>query len=214
MRPVPSLFPTKFMEERPVWKKVVLGVVAVVVVFVVVVALRPSQYKVERSTTIAASPADVFTQVNDFHAWDAWSPWAKLDPASKSTFSGSSSGQGAVFAWAGNDKVGVGKMTLTESHPNDLIRIRLEFIEPFADTAQTVFTFKPEGPLTRVTWTMSGRSNFLGKAVCMFMNMDKVVGGSFEEGLVQMKSVVEAKARTTSNDAPKAVTAGRPSNAS
>lgn len=195
------------------WKKALLGVAAVVAVFVVVVALQPSQYKVERSATIAASPAEVFPQVNDFHAWEAWSPWAKLDPASKSTFSGSSSGQGAIFAWAGNDKVGEGKMTLTESHPNDLIRIRLDFVKPFADTSTTVFTFKPEANQTRVTWTMSGRSNFLGKAVCMFMNMDKVVGGSFEQGLAQMKSVVEAKVKAPA-DAPKAATASRPSNAS
>jgi len=39
---------------------------------------------------------------------------------------------------------------------------------------------------------MEGKNDFLAKAVCLFMNMDKMVGGQFEQGLAQMKSVVEA----------------------
>jgi len=83
-------------------------------------------------------------------------------------------------------------MTLTESHTNDLVRIKLEFIKPFASVCDTEFTFKPDGNQTAVTWSMTGTNNFVAKGFCLFMNMDKTVGGDFEKGLAQMKSVAEA----------------------
>ena len=145
-----------------------------------------------RSATISAPAPAVFAQVNDFHNWEAWSPWAKLDPAAKATFEGPSTGTGAIFKWAGNKEVGEGSMTITESRPSDLIRIKLEFLRPFEATNSAEFTFKPEGNRTAVTWSMEGKNNFIAKAVCLFMNMDKMVGGQFEQGLAQMKAVVEA----------------------
>src|SRR5207248_2982956 len=105
----------------------------------------------------------VFAQVNDFHNWEAWSPWAKLDPAVKNTFEGPPSGTGAVFKWSGNDKVGEGSMTITDSRPNELIKIKLEFIKPFADTSDVQFDFNSEGAQTVVIWTMTGHKNFIGK---------------------------------------------------
>jgi len=176
-------------------KKTLIGLVAVVAVFAVVVALQPSQYRVSRSATVAAPPPAVFAQVNDFHNWEAWSPWAKLDAAAKATFEGPASGQGAVFAWSGNDKIGEGRMTLTESRPTELVRIRVYFVKPFAGTSTSEFTFEPAGDRTAVTWTMSGHNNFLAKAMCLFVSMDKMLGGEFEKGLAQMKSVAEAAKR-------------------
>jgi hypothetical protein len=180
-------------------KKILLLAVVVVVVgiaaFAVVVALQPSHYQVQRSATMNAPAAVVFNQVNDFHKWDAWSPWAKLDPNMKTTHEGPAAGTGAVYSWVGNSDVGEGKMTITDSKPADLVKIKLEFIKPFAATSDTVFTFRPQGNQTAVTWTMDGENNFIGKAFCMFMNMDKMVGGDFEKGLAQMKTVAEKAAQ-------------------
>ena len=173
-------------------KKILIALVAIVVVLVGVVALQPSEFRVVRSATISAPAPAVFAQVNDFHNWEAWSPWAKRDPAAKTTFEGPAAGTGAIFRWAGNEEVGEGSMTITESRPSDLIRIKLEFLKPFASTATAEFTFKPEGNQTAVMWSMAGKNNFIAKAVCLFTDMDKMVGGDFEQGLAQMKSVVEA----------------------
>src|SRR5260370_24355149 len=115
-------------------KKILIGLVAIVAVFAVVVALQPSEYRVARSTTVSAPAPDVFAQVNDFHNWDAWSPWAKLDPAAKATFEGPPAGQGAVFAWSGNDKIREGRMTLTESRPAPLVRVKIDLVQPFSRT--------------------------------------------------------------------------------
>lgn len=175
-------------------KKILIGFGVLVLVFVFVVALQPSDFRVTRSATIAAPPAAVFSQVNDFHKWQAWSPWAKMDPEARNTFTGAPAGTGAVFTWDGNSKVGEGRMTLTESRPPDLIRIRMDFVRPFKGTNDVEFTFRPEGDQTVVTWAMAGRNNFLAKAICLFMSMDKMVGGEFEKGLAQMKANAERAA--------------------
>ena len=176
-------------------KKILLVIGVIVVVFVIIVALQPAEYHVARTATIAAPAEIVFAQVNELKKWDAWSPWVKIDPAMKQTYDGPASGTGAISRWAGNNQVGEGSMTITESRPNELIRFNLEFIKPMAGTSTTEFSFKPEGNQTTVTWSMSGRNNFIAKAMCLFMNMDKMVGGQFETGLTQMKSIVEAAAK-------------------
>jgi hypothetical protein len=131
--------------------------------------------------------------VNDFHNWNAWSPWAKIDPAMKQTYEGAPAGTGAIYSWNGDNKVGEGRMTLKESRPNELIRIKLEFMRPFKAINDAEFAFKPDGNQTMVTWSMSGRKNFMFKAFGLFMSMDKMVGGDFEKGLASMKSIVETR---------------------
>src|SRR6185295_13550387 len=111
--------------------KFLIVVAVLVVLLFIFIATRPAAFSVSRSATMSAEPSAVFRQVNDFHKWEAWSPWAKIDPNAKSTFDGAASGVGAKFAWDGNKNVGAGNMTITESVPNDHIRIRLEFIRPF-----------------------------------------------------------------------------------
>jgi polyketide cyclase/dehydrase/lipid transport protein len=176
-------------------KKILLGLAALVVVFLIVVALQPNEYRVARSAAMAAAPAQVFAQVNDFHNWEAWSPWAKLDPSAKATFEGPRSGEGAVFKWAGNDEIGEGSMTLTQSRPSESIRIRLDFVKPMEGTSDVEFTFKPQGGETNVTWAMSGRHTFISKAICLFMDQDKMLGGYFEKGLASLKAVVEGASK-------------------
>ena len=172
--------------------KILIALAVIVVVLVSIVALQPSDFRVARSATISAPPPAVFAQVNDFHKWEAWNPWGKIDPAMKQTYEGAPAGVGAIYTWVGNKNVGEGRMTLTESRPSDLIRIKLEFFKPFAGTNIAEFTFKPEGNQTAVTWSMAGKNNFMAKAIHLFMNMDKMIGGQFETGLAQMKSIVEA----------------------
>lgn len=174
-------------------KKIVLILILVIAAFVAFVAMQPSQFRISRSAVIPAPPAAVFAKVNDFHEWEAWSPWAKLDPNSKASFSGPAAGEGAVFKWSGNNDVGEGVMTITESRPGERILINLEFIKPFAATNLTEFTFQPDGAGTRVTWTMSGENGFLGKAMSLLINCDKMVGGQFEKGLASLTAAVSAK---------------------
>lgn len=174
-------------------KKILIGAAALIAVLVVVIALQPADFKVSRTMTMAAPPSAPFTEVNDFHRWQAWSPWAKLDPKAKFGFDGPQSGVGAINTWAGNSDVGKGRATIIESRANELVRIKLDFAEPFEATSTAQFTFKPEGAGTAVTWTMEGKNNFIGKAIGLFMDCEKMVGGQFEKGLADLKTIVEKK---------------------
>ena len=167
-----------------------LGIVALL--FIVVVAGRPDEFKVSRATRISAPPEKVFPHVNDLHAWEAWSPWARLDPNAKNSFTGPESGVGAAMSWAGNNKVGEGSMTIVESRPGERIGFKLEFLKPFEASNTAEFTFQPEGAATVVTWTMRGKSKLFFKVFGLFMDCDKMVGGDFEKGLSQLKAVAEA----------------------
>src|SRR5262245_14968771 len=173
-------------------KKILIAIAVIMVVFVIIVALQPAEFRVSRTASIAAPAEAVFAQVNELKKWEAWSPWTKIDPAMKQTYEGPAAGTGAISRWAGNSQVGEGSMTITESRPNELIRFNLEFIKPMAGTSTAEFNFQPEGNQTRVTWSMSGKNNFIAKAMCLFLNMDKMIGGEFEKGLAQMKSIAEA----------------------
>lgn len=172
-------------------KKIGIGTVIVVGAAVVVILLQPSELYVHRAATMSAPPARVYEQVNDFHKWTAWSPWEKVDPNMTRTYSGTETGVGSVYAWSGNNEIGEGRMTIVESRP-DLVRIRLEFMRPFAATNTAEFRFVPEGDKTAVSWTMTGPQGFMGKAIGLVMNMDRMIGEQFDKGLSAMKSIVEA----------------------
>ena len=172
---------------------IILILVAIaVIIFIIAAAMQPSDFRVTRTATISAPASAVFPHVNELQKWDAWSPWAKLDPNAKNSFEGPASGVGAIMRWAGNNKVGQGSMTIMESRPDEFIRFKLEFLKPFAATNTAEFTFTSENDQTTVTWSMYGKNNFMGKAMGLIMNCDKMVGGQFEKGLAALKSVVEA----------------------
>lgn len=173
--------------------KLFVGLLVFLGVFAAVVATRPDDFRVTRSLLISAPADRVFQQVNDLHKWEAWSPWAKLDPNGKTSYAGPASGAGAAFSWDGNSQVGEGTMTITESRPTQFLQFRLDFRRPMTATNTAEFVFAPQGDQTKVTWTMYGRNNFLGKAVSLVMNCDKMIGGQFETGLAQLKAVAEAE---------------------
>lgn len=173
--------------------KILIAVVVVVLGLAAYIATRPGEFQVARSATFAAPAPAVFAQVNELKKWEAWSPWAKKDPQAKNSYAGPAAGTGASMSWAGNREVGEGRMTIVGSTPNALVRFKLEFFKPFAATNSAEFTFREEGGRTALTWTMRGRNNFIGKAMCLVFDMDKMVGGDFEAGLAGIKSIVEKR---------------------
>lgn len=175
-------------------KKIAIALLVFVALFVVVVATRPSTFHVERSARVDAPPNVVFPLINDFHRWPAWSPWEKLDPAMKREYSGAAQGTGAAYDWWGNDDVGVGSMRITDSRAPTSVTIALEFKEPWQATNTTLFSVAPEASGSTVTWGMDGESNFMFKAVGLFMDMDEMVGKDFEAGLANLQRVAAAEA--------------------
>lgn len=173
-------------------KKILIAVVALIAILVVVIAVQPGEYRVERSAVMKAPAPIVFATVADFPSFEKWSPWAALDPGMKKEIKGE--GKGATYYWKGTDQVGEGKMTITDLEEPKKIDIKLEFIAPFASVAETGWTFAAEGEGTKATWWMVGHNNFVGKAFCLVMDMNEMIGKDYEKGLASLKTIVEAKA--------------------
>jgi hypothetical protein len=170
----------------------VVAVLAVVIVVVVILAaLKPDSFRVERKAIVKADPGKVFPCINDFHNWAAWSPYEKIDPNMQKTFSGAASGKGAVYEWKGNNKAGTGRMEILESSAPNKVVIKLDFLKPFEGHNTSEFTMSPRGDATEVTWAMHGPSAFMMKVMHVFISMDKMMEKDFEEGLANLKAVVE-----------------------
>ncbi len=175
-------------------KKIMIGLAAFIAVFLVIVALQSPDYAVSRSAVVNAPPAKVFAVVNNIRRWNDWSPWAKMDPSQQVSYEGPAAGVGAVQIWEGK-KTGSGRMTLIASEPGRRVGFKMEFYKPMAGTADVEFTLAPEGKGTAVTWSMTGKNNFVGKAMCLVMSMDRMIGPMFEQGLAAIKPLVEAPAK-------------------
>ncbi|HKO55800.1 MAG TPA: SRPBCC family protein [Thermoanaerobaculia bacterium] len=172
-------------------KKIAIIIVVVIAILLIWAATRPDTFSVQRSATINAPPEKIFPLINDFHAWPTWSPWEKLDPGMKRTYSGAASGKGSVYAWDGNKDVGSGRMELTDSAAPSKVDIKLDFLRPFEAHNITEFTLQPSGGATTVTWRMHGPQPFFAKLMSIFFSMDKMVGKDFETGLANLKAVAE-----------------------
>ena len=175
---------------------ILLALAIIAILFIIVIAGQPDEFRVCRSAKISAPPEKIFPYVNDLRQWEAWSPWARLDPNAKNTFAGPPSGVGTSMKWEGNRKIGVGCMTVIESQPGEMIRCRLDFEKSMKTTNTAEFSFMAEGVQTLVTWSMFGRNNSMGRLFGLFMNCDQMVGGQFERGLMQLKYVAEAAGKS------------------
>lgn len=149
-------------------------------------ATKPDTFQVQRKATIAAPPEKIFAMIEDFHRWNEWSPWEKLDPAMTRTFGGPPAGAGATYAWTGNSEVGEGHMEILESTPSSKVRIKLDFIKPFESNNVTEFALVPKDGGTEVTWTMQGPNLYVSKLMDTFVDMDAMIGKDFEKGLADM----------------------------
>ena len=177
------------MKVLKVGALIVVVLVAAVLAFA---ATKPDVFRVQRSASIQAPPEKIRALLSDFRGWEAWSPWEKLDPAMKRSYSGAEKGKGAVYAWEGNKNVGQGRMEITDVEPSR-VAMNLDFVKPFEAHNKVEFLLAPKDSATQVTWSMQGPVPYPAKIVHVFMNMDAMVGGQFETGLANLKRISEAK---------------------
>lgn len=174
-----------------------LKIIACVVVLLIAAvllyaAIKPDTFRIQRATRIKALPEKIFTLIDDFHGWGAWSPYEKKDPAMKRTLSGAASGRGAVYEWQGNKDVGMGRMEITDTSPPSKVILKLDFVKPFEAHNIVEFTLDPSGDCTNVTWAIHGPSPYISRLVGIFLDMDRMIGKDFETGLVNLKTLAES----------------------
>lgn len=176
-------------------KTIAFVVVAVLVVGISVVcaiaATKPDTFRVQRSAAIKAPPDKIFPLINDFRQWGAWSPYEHKDPAMKRSYSAATSGRGAVYEWDGDNNVGAGRITITDTSPPSKVFIDLDMRKPFAASNKVEFTLVRNGDGTNVTWEMQGAAPYITKIMQVFCDMDQMVGKDFEAGLANLKANAE-----------------------
>lgn len=173
------------------FKTISIVVVVLLAAVLLFAATRPDTFRVQRTTSIKAPPEKIFVLINDFQRWGAWSPYEKLDPAMKRTFSGTASGKGAAYAWEGQGKVGAGRMEILDAPAPSRVTIQLDFIKPFEGHNIAEFTLDGKGDATNVTWAMHGPAPYMSKLMGVFLNLDSMIGKDFEAGLANLKTIAE-----------------------
>jgi hypothetical protein len=164
---------------------------AAIVVVLGMASMQPATYHVERSVMTSATPTVVHRILGDLKRYSEWSPWEKLDPEMKKTIAGEPGTVGSSYAWDGNSQVGAGKMTFTGITP-ERFDIRLEFFRPMASTSAVSWLIAEEDGMTKVTWAMDGNNESIAaKAFSMFVDMDKMLGKDFDNGLAVLKTIAE-----------------------
>jgi hypothetical protein len=174
-------------------ESIIIAVVVLIVAVLIYAAIKPSNFQIQRSTSINASAKKIFPFINDLRNMQSWSAWETVDPDMKRSYEGETSGIGAKYVWEGNREIGQGSMEITESTPPSKVTLKLDFIKPFEGHSTVEFTLEPNGDNTVVTQTMQGTSTYLPRLMCLlFFNQDKMIGGKFEQGLANLKALVEA----------------------
>lgn len=157
------------------------------------VASRPDEFRVERSLRIAAPAEQVWPHIAELRAFNRWNPYERKDPLLKSAYGGPAQGVGSRYDWDG-DKVGSGSLEITGQLPGRAVRMKLDFVKPFEAHNQAEFALQPLADgATEVRWTMHGPANFLSKLMGVFIDMDRMIGRDFEDGLQNLRQLAEAR---------------------
>lgn len=171
---------------------IILWIPVIIIVSILVrAALKPNVVRIERSTYIQATPEAVFQHVNNLKSHLNWSAWEKVDPNMQRMMGAISEGQGATYEWSGNRDIGAGKITFLESVPNSKVIGRIEFFAPMKAVNSLEYKLQEANGGTQITHAMYGPSPFIGRVICQFFDMDKMVGGKFEASLAELKVICE-----------------------
>lgn len=178
-------------------KKILIGLAVLVAGIIAAAMIKSPDFRVERSVTIAAPPEAVFAWFNSHRKFNEFNPWLKMDPEAKVGYAGPEAGVGAISTWEG-EKTGKGKATITESKPNELIRLRMDWLKPMEGVSTVDYLFKTDGGKTTVTWAMYGKNEgLLAKVVSLFMDCESMCGPEFEKGLAEVAKLATASAAAT-----------------
>jgi uncharacterized protein YndB with AHSA1/START domain len=167
-------------------------VLAMALMVVLALAMRqPDTFRAQRSTLIQAPPEKVYAIIEDLDRGKEWSPFEKKDPNLKRSRSGPPKGKGAVYAFEGNSEVGSGSLTVLDTVPPHRLVLALDMTKPMEGHNTVEFTLVPEAGGTRLAWSILGPMPFISKVMCVFVDMDKMIGREFEAGLASLKALAE-----------------------
>jgi len=173
---------------------ILLAFAVAVLALLAFASTRPDAFRVERRLRIAAPAERLWPLVGELRGFNRWNPYERKDPLIKGQYAGTASGIGSRYAWQ-SDKVGTGSLEITGQQPGRAVQMKLDFVKPFEAHNQAEFMLQPTPDgATEVSWRMHGPANFMSKLIGVFMDMDKMVGRDFEDGLQNLRHIAEGPA--------------------
>lgn len=177
-------------------KKILIGLGVVIAVAVGIAAFQSPNYKISRDILIAASPSSLFPYINHSQKMGDWMPWKESDAQMVMSYAGPSEGVGSVASWDSPGPMGTGKSEIVESIPGKSVTTRITYLKPMEMTQNSVMSLEAVAGGTKVTWAVDGQNALIGRVMCLFMNMDKMVGSEFTKGLTKLKAIAEAPSKS------------------
>jgi uncharacterized protein YndB with AHSA1/START domain len=175
-------------------KKLLLGLVALVLGLVAVSFFMPKTYRVERAVVIRAKPEAVFPLLADLKQWPKWGVWHERDPAMTFVYSPVTTGVGAFSDWKSKTE-GNGKATVTAVEPLKSVTYTLEMPDQGMMGVGVLAVAPGENGALRVSTTMTGELGMNPMMRLMGPFLDKMIGPDFEAGMAKLKRVAEAGAK-------------------
>ncbi len=173
-------------------KRILIGLVVLVVAAVAIAYILPRHVALDRSIVIAAPAETVFPLINNLKEFEKWSPWAKIDPNMKVTYSGPESGAGQKNQWRSDHaSVGNGSQEIIASEANKHVKTKLEFDGQGA--AEAAFDLAPSGDDTKVTWSFETDLGMNPIGRYFGLMIEGWVGADFEKGLASLKELAETQ---------------------
>lgn len=172
---------------------IILGIIVLAVggVAAYAAATQPDTFRVTRSLDISAPPEEIYSILIDQRRAAGWSPYEKKDPDMKRHFSGAKSGKGMIYEWDGDSNVGAGRIEIIEAEPAKSVKMTLDMVRPMTAHNVVEYRLEPNGNTTRITWDMHGPMPFISKVMCVFVDLDQMIGKDFETGLANLKTIAE-----------------------
>ena len=172
-------------------RNILIGLVALIAALAAGAYLLPRNVVVERQITIDAAPGDIYPHINSLQAFVAWSPWQDRDPDMVVEFSGPEAGVGNVMVWQSDQRdVGNGRQEITAVLENEEVRTALDFGD--MGTAEAWWTLAEGDSGTTVTWGLDADMGNTPMGRWMGLMMDGMVGGDYDAGLLNLKTLVES----------------------
>jgi len=174
---------------------IVLGAIGGLIVLVLLLAaITRKNYSLERSIVVDKNLDDTYHFISSLETQDSWSKWANLDPNMKKQYIGTDRTVGFISKWESVHKnVGAGEQEIKKLVPNERMETEMRFLKPFQSVAHGYFTTTAvDADHTKVSWGFNARMPYPLNLMMVMMNMEKMLGKDFEEGLANMKKKIEA----------------------
>lgn len=172
-------------------KKILIGVVVLVLAFLGYVISRPSRFMYSRSGVYQAKPEKIFPYLASFKKGNEWSPYMRVDPNMKVTYGGNDGEVGSTLDFDGNMEVGTGRLEITRIVPNELVEMKLTMIKPIAGESMIHYALEDDNGATKFTWSMEGESGFFGKLMSVLIDCEKMMTEQYDKGIANLRPLVE-----------------------